>query len=235
MGNQFFQFKQFLINQDKCAMKVGTDSVLLACFTLLGNCNNCLDIGTGTGILSLMLAQKKTNFKIDAIEMDEHAYFQAKQNFEASPFSHQINISHVALQLYELKVKYDLIITNPPYFISNHNFAISDAQRSKARHNDDLPFQVLINCAFNLLKTNGVFNLILPFNEATIFKKLAIENGFFCKQSIYIKAKENKPCNRIILSLVKQPISETSKEFIIYNADNSQTEAYKELVKDYYL
>jgi tRNA1Val (adenine37-N6)-methyltransferase len=235
MGNQYFKFKQFLINQDKCAMKVGTDSVLLACLTGVKNTNNVLDIGTGTGIISLMLAQKNNVLKIDAIEIDELAYQQAKENFENSPFNKQINIHFGAVQQFEANTKYDLIITNPPYFINKNNHSIINLQRAKARHDNELSFEEIIEKAYELLALNGLLNLILPLNEAIIFKKLALAKGFFCQQIINIKPKRNKEINRVIFSFSKQFCIEHTQEFVIYNPDNSQTKDYIELTKDFYL
>lgn len=235
MGNQYFKFKQFLINQDRCAMKVGTDSVLLACFTNILNVKKVLDIGTGTGILSLMLAQQNSDLQIDAIEIDEMAYQQAVENFKISSFKSQINPYLVALQKFNSSIKYDLIITNPPYFISKNNYNINDLQRAKARHDTDLTFDELIEYTFYLLANNGVFNIILPFYEAMIFKKMALVKGFSCAKTINIKAKDSKPVNRVVMSFTKQVTAESTQFFVIYNENNSQTEAYKALTKNYYL
>lgn len=235
MGNQYFQFKQFLINQDKCAMKVGTDSVLLAGLTNIVNIKTILDVGTGTGILSLMLAQKNTELKIEAIEIDKAAFEQAKINFKESKFANQIQVYLCALQLFNTNKKYDLIITNPPYFISKNNYSISNLQRAKARHDEDLPFELLIKHTYNLLTDNGQFNLILPIDEAIIFKKLALQNGYHCKQTIFIKPKENKVNNRAIMVFVKYNTHESITDFVIYKNDNSQTNSFKELVEAYYL
>lgn len=235
MANTYFQFKQFLIEQDNCAMKVGTDSVLLAALTSVNNIKYALDIGTGTGILTLMLAQKNTAIQFDAIEIDELTFVQASNNFSTSKFSIQIKPHLVALQQFVANKQYDLIITNPPYFISKSNYSIADLQRAKARHDNGLTFEELIDCVQKMIKPNGVFKLILPVNEAVIFKKLALQKGLFCSESIFIKPKTSKPSNRIIMSFTNQEIIETETAFIIYNEDNTQTEAYKNLTSEYYL
>lgn len=235
MGNQYFKFKQFLINQDNCAMKVGTDSVLLATLTPVKQAQKALDIGTGTGILSLMIAQQNPHLKIDAIEIDHLAFLQAKANMENSPFKNQINIHFGAFQQFVTTQKYDVIITNPPYFIGKNNFLIANQQRAKARHDNDLPFIDLIEKTINLLNDNGTFSLILPTAEALIFKKLATDKGLFCARTIHIKSKSSKAVNRIILNFVKYQSAETISEFVIYNSDNSATTEYLELTKDYYL
>jgi tRNA1Val (adenine37-N6)-methyltransferase len=235
MGNSYFQFKQFLVNQENCAMKVGTDSVLLGCLTSVNAVIHCLDIGTGTGILSLMLAQQNNKLQIDAIEIDEQAFGQAKVNFLNSIFANQIQIHLGALQNFAPNKKYDLIISNPPYFISKNNFSITDLQRAKARHDDDLPFEVLIESVLNLLSKTGKFVLILPVTEATIFKELSLQKGLFINKNILIKPKPSKASNRIIMEFSIQQTVEITEEFIVYNEDNSQTEAYKNLTVEFYL
>jgi len=235
MANQYFQFKQFLIEQENCAMKVGTDSVLLAALTAANNIKNALDIGTGTGILTLMLAQKNSTLEFDAIEIDELAFLQARNNFSKSKFSTQIKPHLVALQQFVANKQYDLIITNPPYFISKSNYSIADLQRAKARHDNDLTFEELIDCVQKIMNPKGIFKLILPVHESAIFKKLALQKGLFCSESVFIKPKPSKPSNRVVMSFITQNITETESEFIIYNEDNTQTEAYKNLTSEYYL
>ena len=235
MGNSYFQFKQFLVNQDKCAMKVGTDSVLLGCLSTINDAKKCLDIGTGTGILSLMLAQRNNELQIDAIEIDEQAFLQASHNFSSSKFSNQIQVHFCALQNFEPNKKYDLIISNPPYFIGKNNFSILDLQRAKARHDDDLPFEVLIESVMKLLNETGIFVLILPLAEANIFKVLSIEKGLFANKSVFIKPKPSKASNRIILEFSLQPKYETTEQFIIYNEDNSPSELYKKIRTEWFV
>ena len=235
MANNYFQFKQFLINQDQCAMKVGTDSVLLGCLVTINNAVNCLDIGTGTGILSLMLAQRNNALQIDAIEIDEQAFLQANNNFSSSKFSHQIQAHCCALQSFAPNNKYDLIISNPPYFVSKNNFSIANIQRAKARHDNDLSFEDLIHSVIKLLSETGKFILILPIAEAITFKELAIQKGLFLNKEIFIKPKPSKEPNRIIIEFSMLQKEKITEEFVIYNDDNSQTEAYKNITSEFYL
>jgi tRNA1Val (adenine37-N6)-methyltransferase len=216
-------------------MKVCTDSVLLAALTTVNNLNYALDIGTGTGILALMLAQKNPTLEFDAIEIDELAFLQASNNFSKSKFGTQIKPHLVALQQFVANKQYDLIITNPPYFISKNNYSITDLQRAKARHDNDLTFEELIDSVMKLLNDMGEFSLILPIKEATIFKELATKKGLFVIKNIYIKPKLTKFSNRIVMVFSRQQIDEITEEFIVYNEDNSQTDAFKELTKNYYL
>jgi tRNA1Val (adenine37-N6)-methyltransferase len=235
MANNYFQFKQFLVNQDQCAMKVGTDSVLLGCLVTINNAVNCFDIGTGTGILTLMLAQRNNEFIIDAIEIDEQAFEQANNNFTSSKFTHQIQAHCCALQNFVALKKYDLIISNPPYFISKNNFSIANIQRAKARHDNDLSFEELIHSVIKLLSETGTFSLILPIAEAIIFKELALQKGLFVNKEIFIKPKPNKEPNRMIMEFSLLQKEKITDEFIVYNDDNSQTEAYKNLTSEFYL
>jgi tRNA1Val (adenine37-N6)-methyltransferase len=235
MGNQYFRFKQFLINQDQCAMKVGTDSVLLATLTPVQQAKKALDIGTGTGILSLMIAQQNPKLTIDAIEIDSLAYQQAQSNFENSPFKEQIQVHLGAFQQFFTTQKYDIIITNPPYFIGKNNFSIADQQRAKARHDNDLPFADLIDKTISLLANDGIFCLILPTSESLIFKNLALSKGMFCSHTTYIKPKASKAANRVILNFVTYQTTEIVSEFIIYNDNNLATNEFKHLTEDYYL
>jgi tRNA1Val (adenine37-N6)-methyltransferase len=235
MANNYFQFKQFLINQDQCAMKVGTDSVLLGCLVTINNAVNCLDIGTGTGILSLMLAQRNNELQIDAIEIDEQAFLQANNNFSSSKFSHQIQAHCCALQSFAPNNKYDLIISNPPYFVGKNNFSITNIQRAKARHDNDLSFEDLIHSVIKLLSKTGTFTLILPIAEAIIFKELATQKGLFLNKEIFIKPKPSKEPNRMIMEFSLLQEEKITDEFIIYNDDNSQTVAYKNLTSEFYL
>ena len=235
MANNYFQFKQFLINQDQCAMKVGTDSVLLGCLVTINNAVNCLDIGTGTGILSLMLAQRNNELQIDAIEIDEQAFLQANNNFSSSRFSPQIQAHCCALQSFAPNNKYDLIISNPPYFVGKNNFSIANIQRAKARHDNDLSFEDLIHSVIKLLSETGKFILILPIAEAITFKELAIQKGLFLNKEIFIKPKPSKEPNRMIMEFSLLQKEKITAEFIVYNDDNSQTEAYKNITSEFYL
>lgn len=172
MPGTSFAFKQFIIKQDKCAMKVGTDAVLLGAWVIPNGSKQILDIGTGTGVVALMLAQK-TEAHIDAIDIDENAFIQAKQNVSESKFANQVSVIHSSLQDYSkiTSNKYNLIVTNPPYF--EQSLKSSDEQRSFARHADVLPFEELIEGVTKLLDQKGKFCLILPTLEAEKFRAMA--------------------------------------------------------------
>ena len=165
MANPYFQFKKFTIRHDKCAMKVGTDAVLLGAWADITACKNILDIGTGTGIIALMLAQR-CFANIDAIDIDTDAYSQAKENVAASPFAERINVIHASCSEYTgscAREKYDLIVSNPPYFINS--LKCPDNKRSVARHTDSLSLFELIDDSCSLLSLSGRIALVLPYEQ----------------------------------------------------------------------
>ena len=171
-----FTFKQFQVNQDRCAMKIGTDGVLLGAWTpLINNPFNILDIGAGTGILSLMLAQRSNAEQIDAIEIDEDAYEQCVENFEASPWGDKLFCFHAGLDEFvdEPEDEYDLIISNPPFYTDDYKS--DNTSRDLARFEDALPFEELIEAAALLLSDNGIFSVIIPFKEEERFVSLCKE------------------------------------------------------------
>lgn len=236
MPNTSFAFKQFIIKQDKCAMKVGTDAVLLGAWVVPNGSKNVLDIGTGTGVIALMLAQK-TKAHIDAIDIDENAFVQAKQNVSESKFSNQISVTHTSLQEYSKSagIKYNLIVTNPPYF--EQSLKSTDEQRSFARHADVLPFEELIDGVIKLLDQKGKFCLILPTLEAEKFRVLAQKKGLFLSKLLRVKSKVNKDTDKRYLMQFEITPTEFSEQTIAIEQEERHhyTDDYKELTKDYYL
>ena len=236
MPNTSFAFKQFLIKQDKCAMKVGTDAVLLGAWVLPNGSKNILDIGTGTGVISLMLAQK-TQAKITAIDIDEDAFEQSRQNVLESKFSNQIEVIHSSLQEFSKTStqKFDLIVTNPPFF--EQSLKSSDEQRSHARHADILPFDELIDGVLLLLEPKGKFNLILPTLEALKFRLLAEKKGLNLSKLLRVKSRVDKDVEKRHLMQFEFKPSEFSENTIAIELEerHQYTEEYKELTKDYYL
>lgn len=233
-GESVFKFRIFEVRQDRCAMKVGTDGVLLGAWTPINEDKTVLDIGTGTGLIALMLAQRSASF-IDAIEIDDAAYNQAKENFICSPWGDRIRPFHLPLQNFSLNAKkYDLIVSNPPYFINAHK-SESDA-RNMARHtNETLTFEELINSVSLLLKPGGRFCAILPIMEGGIFIDMCERKNFFCNRITRVKTKADKPVKRMLLELSMVKEEKTlSDELIILKEDGSYTEHYIDLTKDFY-
>jgi len=236
MNRGNFKFKQFTINQDQCAMKIGTDGVLLGAWTSLDNPpNSILDIGTGTGVIALQLAQRSNAEIIDAIEIDNNAFEQAVDNFENSPWGDRLYCYHASLEEFseEIDDKYDLIVSNPPFY--NDDFHSNDDARNTARFTVALSFDALLKSASKLLSKNGVFSLIIPFKEEENFVKLAKKYGFLINRTCRVKGTPESETKRSLIEF-----SFTEKEFIIESliietARHQYTNAYISLVKDFYL
>lgn len=228
-----FTFKQFHIEQDQCAMKVGTDGVLLGSWANGGE--HILDIGTGTGLLALMMAQRFEKSLIDAIEIEENAYQQAVQNVAKSVFKSKINIIHSSLQNFAKSNinQYDSIICNPLYFVNS----LKNNKKSKtiARHNDTLPFNELISLAYKLLKTEGTLSLVLPVNIFPLIETEAVIYGFFLNRKISIKTTEKKQPKRVLVEYKKEPTQiETSTEYLL-NQNGEKSIWYQQLTNIFYI
>lgn len=236
MPNTSFAFKQFTIKQDLCAMKVGTDAVLLGAWVIPNGSKHVLDIGTGTGIIALMIAQK-SSASITAIDIDENAVKQATQNVLESKFKDQISVTCISLQEYAKTAnqKFNLIVTNPPYF--EQSLKSSDAHRSSARHADVLPFEDLLEGVLKLLDTKGKFCLILPRLEAERFRELAEKKGLYLSKLLRIKSRADKEVDKRHLMQFEYTPSEFSEKTLVIeeNERHRYTPEYKELTKDYYV
>lgn len=236
MSNQAFVFKEFTIHQDKCAMKVGTDAVILGAWVNTADARKILDIGTGTGIIALMLAQR-SKADIHAIEIDRDSYEQACGNVKFSKWPEQIKVHHISFQDYATlgNEKFDLIVTNPPYFIAS--LKNKEESRALARHTDLLPFDALIDGVKKLLQPGGRFFLILPAKEANIFRDMAEQKGLHLSKLLRIKTRLDKPEEkRHIMRFEFSPRS-FSEETLVIEKDNRHqyTKEYKELTRDFYL
>ncbi|MES2762368.1 MAG: methyltransferase [Bacteroidota bacterium] len=216
-------------------MKVGTDAVLLGAWILPNGSKHILDIGTGTGVIALMLAQK-TIAHIDAIDIDEHACLQATQNVQESRFPDRISVKHVSLQDYSktANIMYDLIVTNPPYF--EQSLKSSDEQRSHARHADVLPFEELLDGVLKLLNEKGKFCLILPTLEAERFRALAEKKGLHLSKLLRVKSRVDKHTDKRHLMQFEVKPTEFSEKTIAIEEEvrHQYTDDYKDLTKDYY-
>ncbi len=231
-GASSFKFQQFSIKQNHCAMKVGIDSVLLGAWTPPGNALNILDIGTGTGILALMMAQKSHAY-IDAVEIDENAFLQASENFEVSPFAGQIKCYHSSILSFPHHKHYDLIISNPPYF--DENIRSGNSQRDTARHSSHLDLSELIDNAYSRLSKQGKLALILPYHKKEKVINTAVASGLHCHKLLTIKGKETKSPNRLLFLFQKQYCKTIAQEMSIYQENGKYTKEFKGLTKDFYL
>ncbi len=231
-----FVFKHFTVRQQQSAMKIGTDSVLLGCLVAIGHATRILDIGTGTGLLALMLAQR-SNANIVAVEVDELAAMEATFNFKQSKWAHRITLHHKSIQQFskEQHPKFDLIVSNPPYYPIQQHTAIAQKTRSVARHTNLLSFNELAESILLLLNPNGSCWLILPADEGKGFAKIAASKGLFLQQQINLKPKADKPINRVILQFGFTHQMVTEQTFIVYEADGTPTIAYKNIAADFYI
>lgn len=235
MSNDFFQFKEFTIHQRRAAMKVGTDGVLLG--TMAEGGKQILDIGTGTGIISLMMAQRYPDAQFTAVEIDDNAYLDAQENFAASSFSDRITLVKAAFQDYARTCgrTFDCIVSNPPYF--DESLENPDEGRTRARHTSSLPFRELIGGAYRLLEDGGCFSVCIPPEVLKKFSAECLITGFSLKTCYGIKSVPRKPMpKRYVLVYQKGLITEPEEHiFCMQNADGSRSEWYQELMKDFYL
>ena len=236
-----FTFKQFQVNQDRCAMKIGTDGVLLGAWTpLINNPFNVLDIGAGTGILSLMLAQRSNAAPnnvgiIDAIEIDEDAYEQCVENFEASPWGDKLFCFHAGLDEFvdEPEDEYDLIISNPPFYTDDYK--TDNTSRDLARFEDALPFEELIEAAALLLSDNGIFSVIIPYKEEERFVAMCKELDLFPLKITRVKGTPTSEIKRCLLAFCRMEQTPLIDELVIEISRHNYTPEYIELTKDFYL
>jgi tRNA1Val (adenine37-N6)-methyltransferase len=216
-------------------MKVGTDAVLLGSWVNASHAKTILDIGTGTGIIALMLAQKSAA-RIDAIDIDNNAYIQATENVNNCRWKENIEVHHVSLQQFakESDHKYDIIVSNPPYFIDSSK--ASEKSRTNARHTDQLPFKELLDGVLKLLSPTGKFYVILPTKESELFRDEAEKHKFFLTKQTRVITRTDKPEKRLMMryEFIQRAFSE---DFITIEKDerHSYTDEYKALTKDYYL
>ena len=231
-----FNFKQFSVNQDRCAMKIGTDGVLLGAWTpLINNPYNVLDIGAGTGILSLMLAQRSNAEQIDAIEIDEDAYEQCVENFEASPWGDKLFCFHAGLDEFvdEPEDEYDLIISNPPFYTDDYKS--DNTSRDLARFEDALPFEELIEAAALLLSDNGIFSVIIPYKEEERFVAMCNELDLFPLKITRVKGTPTSEIKRSLLAFCRIEQTPLIDELVIEISRHNYTPEYIELTKEFYL
>ncbi|NRA92704.1 MAG: methyltransferase [Psychroserpens sp.] len=231
-----FKFKHFSVEQDRCAMKIGTDGVLLGAWTTVKhNPFSILDIGAGTGVLSLMLAQRSNAEIIEAIEIDDDAYEQCVTNFENSDWSDKLFCYHASLLEFTEQIddNYDLIICNPPFYSAKYK--TKDKARDLARFQDAMPFEHLLFSASKLLSDQGVFSVILPYSEADSFVELASEFKLFPNRICNVKGNSESKTSRSLLELSFNESELSESIIIIENGRHNHTDDYINLTKDFYL
>lgn len=239
MANNYFQFKEFRVEQGDTAMKVCTDSCIFGAYVQPSPpTTQVLDIGTGTGLLSLMLAQKATHFTITALEIDEAAYKQAQQNVDASPWANRIQVLHQAVQGFAPlpPLRYDLIISNPPFF-ENH-LKTSNLSQNRALHSEALSFDELLTAVDQLLALDGVLAVLLPVYQMEVFANKASTYGLHISQQLRIHNSPKKRDFRMICHFSrKAPVDATAqeKELFIRDQQNEYSHEFVELLRPYYL
>lgn len=238
MPQNTFAFKQFTIVQDRCAMKVGTDAVLLGAWVKTYGSRRILDIGTGTGVIALMLAQK-SGAEIDAIDIDPDAVAEAKVNVANSPWAERVHVQHVSLQDFAKIAdhQYDLIVSNPPYFVDS--LPSTEANRTAARHTVHLSFDELVKGAVKMLSKDGKLCVILPPKEGEQFMSLATQQGLHLTRITRVRTTPEKSEKRLLMQFAFSPRPQISDSVLVIEQDptkrHSWTDEYKELTKDYYL
>jgi tRNA1Val (adenine37-N6)-methyltransferase len=231
-----FVFKKFELQQGKCAMKIGTDAVLLGAWTSVENRPfSILDIGAGTGVLALMLAQRSNAELIDAVEIDDQAYEQCVDNFEASPWGDRLFCYHASLEEFvdEIEERYDLIISNPPFY--SEDYKSDNSQRDLARFSDAMPFGHLVESASKLLSEAGIFSVIIPFKEETSFIELASSFKLFPNRILRVQGNVTSEFKRSLIEFSFRKSDIKTDTLIIETERHQYTEKYINLTKDFYL
>lgn len=235
MPNPYFSFKQFTVYHHLCAMKVGIDGVLLGAWADAAQASSVLDIGTGSGLIALMIAQR-TNAQITAIDIDSDAVKQATENFRNSPWAERLSAQKMSVQEYAdcSLQKFDLIVSNPPFFINS--LKAPDAQRNTARHTDTLTHTELINCSEKILSNTGKICLILPVNEGYDCVNYAQTQGLYCNKIISVYPKPGAEVKRLLIELGREKLPCHNAELTIETDTRHEYSAeFIQLAKEYYL
>ncbi|ALI98149.1 tRNA1(Val) (adenine(37)-N6)-methyltransferase [Rufibacter tibetensis] len=235
MPNSYFQFKQFLIRQDKCAMKVCTDSCVLGAAVNVAGAKRILDIGAGTGLLSLMVAQRAPEALIEAVEIDTAASEQAQENIAASPWANRIRLFPMSLQEFAQyqPAPYDIIISNPPFFQAS--LKSLDSAKNQAKHTETLSFTEIISFAQHFLSPDGKLHILLPTHEAKVFENEALQKGFFTNSILWLETTPQGKLLRAIHTYSRYAVSTTESTLAVREKDQTYTKAFQELLKEYYL
>lgn len=230
MSNTYFRFKQFTVHHDRCAMKVGTDGVLLGATAYGGR--RILDIGTGTGLVAMMMAQRFPLSMVTAIDIDKMAVEQAKENVEASPFRDRIEIVNDDISNYCKEKEFDCIVCNPPFF--EDSLRCPNEQRATARHAEALPFDVLIDRIAHLLSAEGIATIIIPSDIMSRIESECAYANLFIRRKIFIRTVERKMPKRVLVSFGKQRTeTEVCTQCLMEHGERSAW--YNEVCKDFYL
>ncbi len=232
MSNDYFRFKQFCIHHDRCAMKVGTDGVLLGAWGGVEG-RRILDIGTGTGLIALMAAQRNPEAKVWGVDIDEEAIFQARENIVESPFCSRIECILQDVLAFETEELFDAILCNPPFF--TEDTLPDDKSRALARNNKNLPFPLLIKKVAELLAEDGLFSLVVPSGLVQEIVGLCLENGLHLVRRCQVRTTAQKPPRRTLLAFSRQNMKCDEQVLCLMDKDGSRSAQYQELTNDFYL
>lgn len=229
-----FHFKQFSVRHDRSGMKVGTDGVLLGAWADVTKATHILDIGTGTGVIALILAQRtRPSVQIEAVEIDEHACTDAAENFNSSAWASRITLHHKPVQKITPTNVFDLIISNPPFF--QNSYKPPTPKRVTARHTEDLTFSEILEITDNLLTESGKLNIILPYSEGTQFIALAKKKNFICSRKWSFRTRKEKPVERLLLEFSRKYQACEEGEILLYQKAEEWSGQYKNLIQNFYL
>ena len=231
-----FNFKQFKIDHDQCAFKVGTDGVLLGAWVNVEGVTLALDIGTGSGLIAMMLAQRNLDLNIEAVEFDEASFVQAHQNMQNCLWKNRLSIFHQRIQDFgkEKQERFDLIVSNPPYF--NDGTVAPKITKHNARHTATLSHEELLKTVVFLLHPKGKFSVVLPYEEGTVFQKLAKTHQLFCTKEVAVQSMPNKPIERLLMQFEKVESLTKASNLIIQNTKlrHDYTKEYVALTNGFY-
>lgn len=231
-----FTFKQFFVAHDRCAMKVGTDGVLLGAWAPVANVQRVLDIGSGSGLIALMMAQRTADsVEVDAVELDEMAAAQAQENVAASPWPGRVHVHQADIVEWSQRSehRYSLIVSNPPYFSPGSECA--SPERASARYTTDLTHEVLLVCAENLITEVGFFCVILPAAAGSKLVELALQRGWHLRFRTDVADNDTRPPNRVLLALSPKPGEQLLDRMTIRGPDHQYSVAHCSLTRDFYL
>jgi tRNA1Val (adenine37-N6)-methyltransferase len=229
-----FHFKQFSVSHEHSTHKVGTDGVLLGAWAQVADARHVLEVGTGTGVISLMLAQRTgPDARIDAVEIEKTDVDQAILNVKNSPWPEKIIVHHTPVQSFFPDQHYDLIVSNPPYFVNSYK--PPEKKRTMARHTEELSFDELIGVGVRLLHPTGMLAVILPWQESQQFIALARQQGLHCKRQCLFRSRSHKTIERALMEFTFADIPTVNEELVLYAEGDNWSESYRELTRGFYL
>lgn len=235
MALQPFRFKKFSVAQEGAAHPVGTDAVLLGAWTGVGACSRILDIGTGTGVVALMLAQRTEAAAITAVEIHPPSAALARQNFRNSPWADRLELVESSIQEFagQTAARFDLIVSNPPFF--SETTVSPDATRRLGRHNASLPPETLLLCAKQLLTETGRFCVVLPVQAGRRLCEIAVTNGLYCTEETEVRGRPEKPVERLLLCFERNPYPFLRTQMSIYGKGTTRSAGFQEMTAAFYL